>query len=200
MTMREVEIWLVNWQDADQRLLLRKGNIGEVSPWRIGFLRRSERACAPARSAQGPALPVWLRCGAGRWALRRRSGRSGLSRRRQRRSRSRTIAGFRSPGLDGFAEGWFARGRLTWTTGANSGRAMEVKFHRVGASGVAIELWREMSAPIAPGDSFVITAGCDKQFSTCRAKFDNAENFRGFPHMPGNDFVASYPNRDDGEQ
>jgi hypothetical protein len=35
-------------------------------------------------------------------------------------------------------------------------------------------------------------AGCDKLFSTCRTKFDNAENFRGFPHMPGNDFTLSY--------
>jgi uncharacterized phage protein (TIGR02218 family) len=101
-------------------------------------------------------------------------------------------------GLDGFAENWFARGRLLWISGANSGRAMEVKFHRVSAAAVTIELWREMSASIAAGDRFVVTAGCDKQFTTCQERFGNAENFRGFPHMPGNDFVASYPNRDDG--
>jgi uncharacterized phage protein (TIGR02218 family) len=39
------------------------------------------------------------------------------------------------------------------------------------------------------GDAFRIAAGCDKRFSTCREKFANAVNFRGFPHMPGNDFV-----------
>ena len=49
--------------------------------------------------------------------------------------------------------------------------------------------WRR----IAAGDTFAVTAGCDKQFATCRAKFANAVNFRGFPHMPGNDFVAAYP-------
>ena len=44
-----------------------------------------------------------------------------------------------------------------------------------------------------PGDAFTITAGCDKQFATCQAKFANAVNFRGFPHMPGNDYVPPSP-------
>lgn len=34
---------------------------------------------------------------------------------------------------------------------------------------------------------------CDKRFATCRDVFDNAENFRGFPHMPGNDSLISGP-------
>lgn len=38
--------------------------------------------------------------------------------------------------------------------------------------------------------------GCDRQLKTCRRRFDNVENFRGFPHIPGNDFVLRYP-RDD---
>ena len=48
-----------------------------------------------------------------------------------------------------------------------------------------------MAHAIAPGDTFTVTAGCDKQFATCQAKFANAVNFRGFPHMPGNDFVIA---------
>jgi uncharacterized phage protein (TIGR02218 family) len=46
--------------------------------------------------------------------------------------------------------------------------------------------------PLANGDLFVVTAGCDKRFETCRSKFSNTVNFRGFPHLPGNDFVAGY--------
>lgn len=34
---------------------------------------------------------------------------------------------------------------------------------------------------------------CDQRFETCRDVFGNAENFRGFPHLPGNDFVLSGP-------
>ncbi len=32
-----VEVWLVNWQDVGQRLLLRSGNIGEVTRGRLAF-------------------------------------------------------------------------------------------------------------------------------------------------------------------
>jgi uncharacterized phage protein (TIGR02218 family) len=38
-----------------------------------------------------------------------------------------------------------------------------------------------------------VNAGCDKRLATCRDRFANAVNFRGFPHIPGNDFVISYP-------
>ena len=34
---------------------------------------------------------------------------------------------------------------------------------------------------------------CDQRFETCRSVFSNTENFRGFPHLPGNDFVLSGP-------
>ena len=57
---------------------------------------------------------------------------------------------------------------------------------------VEIELWQEASRPLAVGDEVEITAGCDKQLATCRDKFANVVNFRGFPHMPGNDFITSY--------
>jgi uncharacterized phage protein (TIGR02218 family) len=47
--------------------------------------------------------------------------------------------------------------------------------------------------PIASGDTFTVTAGCDKIFATCRDRFANTVNFRGFPHIPGNDFVVATP-------
>jgi uncharacterized phage protein (TIGR02218 family) len=43
------------------------------------------------------------------------------------------------------------------------------------------------------GATFQIFAGCDKRVATCRAKFANAVNFRGFPHMPGNDALIAGP-------
>mgnify|MGYP001126787711 CR=1 FL=1 len=41
--------------------------------------------------------------------------------------------------------------------------------------------------------TLTVTAGCDKRFQTCVTRFANAANFRGFPHIPGNDFVVRYP-------
>ena len=50
---------------------------------------------------------------------------------------------------------------------------------------------------VAEGDALTLTAGCDRRFATCRTRFANAENFRGFPHIPGNDYVLRYPKSGD---
>jgi uncharacterized phage protein (TIGR02218 family) len=47
------------------------------------------------------------------------------------------------------------------------------------------------SEPIGVADTFTVTAGCDKRFQTCRDRFANGVNFRGFPQIPGNDFVIA---------
>lgn len=39
--------------------------------------------------------------------------------------------------------------------------------------------------------------GCDRSLATCRDRFGNVANFRGFPHIPGNDFVLRYPRQGD---
>ena len=83
------------------------------------------------------------------------------------------------------------RGILAFTSGANAGRAMEIKSHTHRGGLIEIELWQPMGEPIAVGDAFTATAGCDKRLETCVARFANAINYRGFPHMPGNDFIAA---------
>lgn len=35
--------------------------------------------------------------------------------------------------------------------------------------------------------------GCDKRSTTCSYQFDNLLNFRGFPDIPGEDFLTVYP-------
>ncbi|MPZ57623.1 MAG: DUF2163 domain-containing protein [Rhizobiales bacterium] len=103
----------------------------------------------------------------------------------------------RASGLGAFESGWFQRGLLTWATGANAPMRIEVKVHTLAGATATIELFEEMPADIESGDTFTVTAGCDKTFQTCKAKFDNALNFRGFPQMPGNDWVTSLPKRGD---
>ena len=96
-------------------------------------------------------------------------------------------------GLDGFIATWFSAGRLTWTTGANAGLSIEIKQHRVESGHAVLSLWQAMPEPIAAGDAFTVSAGCDKRLATCRDRFANSLNFRGFPHMPGIDRVAEVP-------
>jgi uncharacterized phage protein (TIGR02218 family) len=92
--------------------------------------------------------------------------------------------------LAGYPAEHFAHGKLVFGGGANAGLAVEVRAHRPGG---VLDLWRRAPRPIAPGDAFTVTPGCDKSFETCAAKFANTDNFRGFPHMPGNDFVLRMP-------
>lgn len=84
--------------------------------------------------------------------------------------------------------GWFDGGRLEWTSGANDGLAMEVRSY---TSGGAIVLKQSMPFPVAIGDGYSMTVGCDKKIATCRDKFANVVNFRGFPHVPGANRVLS---------
>ena len=93
-------------------------------------------------------------------------------------------------GVDAFAVGCFAGGRLTWSTGANAGAVQTVASHLVGETGVVLVLEEAALQPVAAGDAFAVRAGCDKRFSTCLAKFANIANFQGFPDIPGDDFLA----------
>lgn len=80
------------------------------------------------------------------------------------------------------ATDYFRYGVVTWTSGANNGRRMEVKNFTTGG---IFELQIPMSSAIAIGDGFNVSAGCDKMFATCKAKFANAVNFAGFHLIPG---------------
>ena len=82
--------------------------------------------------------------------------------------------------------GYFDGGMLSWTSGLNTGLSMEVKSFLGGA----FTLYLSMYYPILPGDTFTVYPGCKKRFiDDCTTKFNNAVNFRGEPHGPGNDQI-----------
>ena len=60
---------------------------------------------------------------------------------------------------------------------------MEVKEFKNGR----VVLSLPMNTSIEPGDQFEIIAGCDKTKTSCKNKFNNLINFRGFPDIPGSD-------------
>ncbi len=93
-----------------------------------------------------------------------------------------------------YPAGWASLGRLVWTQGGNAGEAAPVRlFSRVPGGGAEVELWAPPGVAAAVGDRFELFAGCDKAAETCRDKFGNLAGFRGFPHMPGEDWVTAYP-------
>ena len=76
----------------------------------------------------------------------------------------------------------FTGGKLTFTSGANNGVAIEVK----ASAGPTLELVAPAPFTIAPGDTYTAHAGCTKRFwLDCVSRFGNGNNFQGFPHLPG---------------
>jgi uncharacterized phage protein (TIGR02218 family) len=187
----KVELFLVNWSDVTQRLLLRTGHLGEVRREGGAFAAEVRGISARLNEERGRIFAATcdadlgdVRCGIDLADPKYRGEGSVAA------TESANL--IRASGLAVFAADWFSRGKLTFSTGANAGFAVEVKEHRVEGSSVRLALWQQPPEPLAIGDLFVVTAGCDKRFETCRSKFDNAVNFRGFPHLPGNDFVVAY--------
>lgn len=88
---------------------------------------------------------------------------------------------------------FFAQGTLVWTSGANAGETTHLAKAALRSDDV-LHLWRSPPFAMSVGDTFRLQAGCDKRFATCKAKFGNARNFQGFPHMPTEDFALSYAN------
>lgn len=83
------------------------------------------------------------------------------------------------------ATGYFNGGEIEWTSGNNDGLKMEIKEFMEGT----VTLCLAMPFTLQVADAFIIKAGCDKQFSTCKDKFNNIANFRGEPHIPGQDKI-----------
>jgi uncharacterized phage protein (TIGR02218 family) len=188
-----VTIFLVNWQDVSQRVILRSGFLGQVSRGALAF--NAELRGLASRLDQAAGRIFQRSCP---WELGETrctvdlnaDGRHGAGAVLQAIS----AFDFTASGLESVGAGTFSRGRLVWTSGANEELAVEVKSHSI-ASGVArMSLFLPMPDPIDVGDTFAVTAGCDKTLATCRDRFGNVVNFGGFPHMPGNDFSLSYPN------
>lgn len=87
---------------------------------------------------------------------------------------------------------WFNGGRASFTSGANSGRSVEIKGWDLSTSAVTLFL----GAPFLPatGDTVNLIPGCDKRKATCQDRFNNYINFRGEPFIPGTDAMLGYPN------
>jgi uncharacterized phage protein (TIGR02218 family) len=191
-----IEVHIVDWSDPTLAVLLSKGVLGEVK--REGAAFSAELRSLTHRLAEDSGRRYTATCSADLGDARCTVDLTAAAFRGNGTVTALDGAAmFHASGLDAFADGWFTAGKIFFTSGANDGLAVEVKVHRVDAGGVTIELWQQMPETIAVGDTFTITAGCDKRYATCRDRFANGINFRGFPHIPGNDFVVSFPNAAD---
>lgn len=188
----EVHVYLVNWQSPDDYIEQFRGSLGEITRVDGSFRAELRGISELLNRPQGTAYTARCTAVLGDQRCRFNLDQPGFS-------ITQTVGGvedgrvFLFPDLPSFADRWFEEGRLEVLTGAAAGLAGVVKIDRSGVGGRQIELWQSIEAPVVAGDSVRILAGCDKRPSTCRTKFSNFLNFRGFPHIPGEDWLASYP-------
>lgn len=185
----KVEIFRVNWADSAQRVLMRAGSLGEVR--RSGSVFAAE-VRGLAHYLQQPKGRLYQytcdadlgdsRCGIDLASAAYR-GTAVVT-------RAISARRFEVSGLSSFVDGFFTRGLARFTSGPANGLKIEIKAHSNISAIVTLDLWSAAEGPPAAGTSLVVTAGCDKTIAMCAARFSNAINFRGFPDMPGNDFVT----------
>jgi uncharacterized phage protein (TIGR02218 family) len=118
----EVEVWRVNWADTSQRVLMRRGAIGQIRRGRLAFVAEvrslahvlgqtvgrtfqatCDAALGDARCGVDLEDPAYKGAGAVIDLLRDRA--------------------FTASGLGGFEAGWFTFGTIEWSSGANAGVA-----------------------------------------------------------------------------
>lgn len=186
-----VEVFIVNWSDPGQRMAEHEYLVGQVV--REGGAFRAELRGPNAALDQTRGRRFSRLCDADLG-----DARCGVSLTDEDWSVSGVVESVRGrvhlriacpkPPFPGF----FRNGRATFETGAGAGLSAAISSHvREGNTEVAT-LWEPAAFSIAEGDQVRLTAGCDKHFATCRDRFANSVNFRGFPHIPGNDFALGY--------
>ena len=178
----EADIYRVNWTDPEQRVLLFRGSLGETTRGPLAFTAELRGMAHRLDQPQGRAY--LRRCDA-----ELGDARCGVT----LTPVSGTVTAIAPHGgltVSGLpTDGTYAQGLLVWTSGDNTGQTAAIREH----AGSTLTLWSPPPDTMQPGDAFTATMGCDKRFQTCRTRFSNAPRFRGFPHMPGDDWMTGYP-------
>jgi uncharacterized phage protein (TIGR02218 family) len=185
-----VEAWLVPWQGTGTQRRLLKGSFGAVEQEQSAF--KVELLGDGARLQQTPLVRAlqpgcrWLfgdaRCGKDLGPLTvigTVDSATGV--------RSFTDA------ARGEAAGYFSRGRVTFTSGDNSGISAEIKEHETG--GVFV-LWPRLPFALVPGVTYSMRPGCTNLEESaggtngCDA-WSNFDNYGGFLDVPTKDRLAA---------
>ena len=84
----------------------------------------------------------------------------------------------------------FAHGTLRWIDGANAAIDQPILANHENR----LTLAQAPPFAVTPGTRVRLREGCDRQFESCTQRFANGVNFRGEPHLPGNDVLIRYGN------
>ncbi|WP_370470443.1 DUF2163 domain-containing protein [uncultured Paracoccus sp.] len=190
----ELRQWEVDWSDPAQHRLIFRGHLGEVTRAGGAFKAELRGLSEPLNQPVGRVFHP--RCSAilGDAACKVNMNRPGLF--GEAAITSVEGGSFQLAGLAGFDDRWFERGRLMVISGAAVDIGGHIKNDRATPNGGReVDLWTQTAMMPAVGDRVRLYAGCDKSVATCRLKFRNFLNFRGFPHLPQEDWLMA-PGKD----
>lgn len=193
-----IETFLVDWQSLEARDLTSSGTLGEVTS-RDGIFQAEVRGpFAAFDRVRGRVFAA--RCDAELGDARCGVNLDQLAFRIERQPTAIAAPNvFQFDGLDAYPTSHFDGGTMFVVSGQAQGSTIRIRAHELNDGIATITLWHAPPASIATSDTVRLSAGCDKSYTSCTAKFANGDNFRGFPFMPGDDFALSYPNSDDGD-
>ena len=187
----EVRIFLVNWADLSQGIMkLRRGYLGDVMGTQSGTFQTTLNGLMQMLTHNvGDLFTPSCRAdlGDGQCKVDLSGFTAAGTVTSVTDTQNFTIAITEPRAIDG----WFAHGVLSWTSGDNNGRAMEVKTWT--QTGGVVQLYLPMPQPVQVGDALTIYPGCDKRIGHCRDKFNNIVNMRAEPYVPGTDFMLTSP-------
>jgi uncharacterized phage protein (TIGR02218 family) len=179
----QVRLTAIDWRnsDADAAQLL-AGELGNVAINDVGFTADLQGAAVKLDRSVCPATTAECRAAFGDKQCRvDLAGRTAVG--------SVVSAAGAELTLNSAFDERFVLGRLRYMSGANCGLATVV----LAVSGSVVQVRDLPRAPVEPGCKVELREGCDKRFQTCVDRFANAANFRGEPHLPGNDLLTRYP-------
>jgi uncharacterized phage protein (TIGR02218 family) len=181
-----LEIFLFDWSDpAAGTRLLASGELGAVSfsghafeAEMLGLTRLLDRPVVPQTSPSCRARFCDAACGLNMRRFRH------IARVRETSGDLATLSEALNMPINALAYGY-----LRWLGGANSGLMSDI----VTNDANSVELLDAPHFPVTAPVFVEIVEGCDKRIETCATRFANAINFRGEPHLPGNDLLTRYP-------
>lgn len=186
-----LEMWEVDWRNVVKRTLTFRGTLGEVSRGSGAFRAELRGLSEPLNASMGRVYHPLC-------AARLGDGKCGVGLGGPEWTHEAQIEAlehgriFRFASFPAYDTTWFERGTLHVLSGDAKGLSATIKNDIASPNGGReIELWQELGLMPAIGDRLRLVAGCDKRSVTCKAKFRNYQNFRGFPHLPSEDWLLA---------
>lgn len=197
----ETKVFLINWQDTSMGVIrLKRGKFGEVQILSNGTFKTEFRALGQGllQTVGTPTSPECrndlgdhkckLNIDGPEWS------RDGtvvtVASRKQFTFEVTDTLGEDPRSLED--PNWYRGGIITWKSGANMTRGIEMKVCSMSTH--VIQLFLPVGLDIQPGDTFRMAPGCDKRRITCFEKFNNVVNMQAEPFKPGKDLLSQYPN------